>query len=184
VSTHILPSRQIVNLLESPRLRSWFDSYLCRQAASTAELRRLLFGKCPQGSSRTHKSDENSQCWGLQIKVQDGSYVGIDLEYASEKFINRDLHTASHLLGFNENKTATEILVEWSSREASFKAIQQANPESAVQLSDLRRVDQEIISMVVGPGEINCEVQTVIDGPWVFSIARLRTNSQPQTVSA
>ncbi|MGE3975123.1 MAG: hypothetical protein AB7F59_11420 [Bdellovibrionales bacterium] len=170
----LLPAKELSTILEEARLQSWISGHATQRTGSLEELRTQLDRQKTQTSSRTHKKVESTY-WGIQVDASKDQCIGVDLEYLSQTFIKRDLQTMQELLELPEESSHQDILVEWTSREAAYKALRQSSDAPLAELAQLKRVDKEPTSFVLGPQNVSCHVKTAIENNWILSIAKLET---------
>jgi len=128
-------------------------------------------------ASRSHKNDEHRKQWLIEIESASGFRSGVDLEYLVEgrplfqnpDWLQRRFKIPSATL---RALSATELLEEWSYREAAFKALYPYN--EGVLLSDFQRPSPSEMIFQGGAEELRFSLAGAWRGPWFLALARRR----------
>ncbi|MEO5668110.1 MAG: hypothetical protein ABIR96_08625 [Bdellovibrionota bacterium] len=123
--------------------------------------------------SKTHKTDDAGTAWQIEIESCQGGRSGIDLEYFDEgrplfqnkDWLERRLKIPAATI---RSLSASELLEEWSYREAAFKALYPHN--HGVVLSDFQRPSRTEMRFQRDEEEYHFTLSGEWQGPWFMAV--------------
>ena len=157
------------NFLERAQDESWIVSYDWQTTDSFKSIREKFSKYSGETFSKTHKRAPDGKWWGVSVEAYEDTFIGIDLEYLSERPILKSPEWLAQRLNMGRTSTSKQVLEEWSCRESAFKSL--VNLNQNLVLSQFRKSGASGYNVPTPEGEKIIQTRLMWRDNWLLSLA-------------